>query len=86
MIQGGVWTFDALWEKIPAIARQWFGLTLVVVLGRVVYLAWIHNLRVSMIWFVKLVTDPITDILAYTPRYLSPLASLLPSARRHKAQ
>ena len=86
MIQGGIWTFDTLWEKIPAIARQWFGLTLVVVLGRVVYLAWIHNLRVSMIWFVKLVTDPITDILAYTPRYLSPLASLLPSARRHKAQ
>jgi hypothetical protein len=36
---------------------------------------------------VKLVTDPLTDILAYTPRYLSPLASrLASSARRHKAQ
>ena len=72
--------------QIPAIARQWFGLTLVVVLGRVVYLTWIHDFRVSMIWFVKLITDPMTDILAYTPRYLSPLASLLPTAWRQKAQ
>ena len=86
MIQGGIWTFAALADKIPAIARQWFGLTLVVVLGRVVYLTWIHDFRVSMIWFVKLITDPMTDILAYTPRYLSPLASLLPTAWRQKAQ
>ena len=24
-----------------------------------------------MIWFVKVVTDPLTDLMAYTPRYLT---------------
>jgi glutamate-1-semialdehyde 2,1-aminomutase len=26
---------------------------------------WAHDFRTSMIWFVKLITDPITDIFAY---------------------
>ena len=26
--------------------------------------------RLALVWFVKLVTDPITGIIAYTPRYL----------------
>jgi hypothetical protein len=26
---------------------------------------WKYDFRTSMIWFVKLVTDPFTDILAY---------------------
>jgi hypothetical protein len=31
---------------------------------------WTHGLRLALVWFVKLVTDPITDIAAYAPRYL----------------
>jgi glutamate-1-semialdehyde 2,1-aminomutase len=50
------------------IALHWFLWTLAVVLGRVTYLAWKHDLRISMIWFVKLITDPFTDIVAYFPR------------------
>jgi glutamate-1-semialdehyde 2,1-aminomutase len=49
----------------PMIALQWFLWTLAVVFGRVALLMWKYDFRTSMIWFVKLVTDPFTDILAY---------------------
>jgi glutamate-1-semialdehyde 2,1-aminomutase len=78
MFAAGSWTFTALVDKLPSIAQQWWGLTLVVVLGRVVYLGWLHNFRISMIWFVKLVTDPFTDILAYLPRSVSGWRTFLP--------
>jgi glutamate-1-semialdehyde 2,1-aminomutase len=52
------------------IAQQWFLWTLAVVLGRVLYLIWAHNLWLALVWFIKLVTDPLTDIAAYSPRYL----------------
>ena len=54
---------------IGAIALNWFLWTVLVVLGRVIYLVWKHDLRMSMIWFVKLITDPVTDIFAYFPRW-----------------
>jgi hypothetical protein len=38
------------------------------VLSRVVYLTWKHDFRIAMIWFVKLATDPFTDVVAYFPR------------------
>jgi len=38
-----------------------------VVAGRVVYLAWAHGLRTATIWLVKLITDPLTDVVAYFP-------------------
>ena len=49
----------------PMIALQWFLWTVAVVFGRVALLMWKYDFRTSMIWFVKLVTDPFTDILAY---------------------
>jgi glutamate-1-semialdehyde 2,1-aminomutase len=49
----------------PTLAHWWFFMTLVVVFGHVAFLAWKHNLRNSLIWLVKLVTDPFTDIAAY---------------------
>ena len=55
-------------SALAIIALHWFIWTLAVVLGRVAYLAWKHDLRISMIWFVKLITDPFTDIVAYFPR------------------
>jgi glutamate-1-semialdehyde 2,1-aminomutase len=61
------------WESfssmIGPIALSWFLWTVLVVLGRVVYLVWKHDLRISMIWFIKLITDPVTDIFAYFPRW-----------------
>lgn len=78
MALAGSWTVAAFIEKFPTIAQQWWGLTLVVVLGRVIYLAWLHDFRISMIWFVKLLTDPFTDILAYLPRSASAWRAFLP--------
>ena len=78
MLSAGSVTWAAFVEKWPAIAQQWWGLTLVVVLGRVAYLAWLHDFRISMIWFVKLVTDPFTDIKAYAPKSAGDWRAFLP--------
>jgi glutamate-1-semialdehyde 2,1-aminomutase len=69
--QAGAWTSAVLISMIAPIALQWFLWTMAVVFGRVTYLMWKHDFRVSMIWFVKLVTDPLTDIVAYFPRWAS---------------
>lgn len=78
MFTAGSWTWTTFLERWPAIAQQWWGLTLVVVLGRVAYLAWLQDFRTSMIWFIKLVTDPFTDIKAYWPRSASAWRAILP--------
>jgi glutamate-1-semialdehyde 2,1-aminomutase len=62
------WGFHALTALLPTIAQQWFLWTLLIVCGRVVFLMWKHGFYTSMIWFVKLITDPLTDIVAYFPR------------------
>jgi glutamate-1-semialdehyde 2,1-aminomutase len=49
------------------VAKHWFGLTCVVVFGRVAVLVGKHGLRNALIWFVKLITDPFTDVIAYYP-------------------
>jgi len=56
---------ESLRSILPAVALQWYVLTLAAVFGRVLYLIWAHDFRTSMIWFVKLITDPFTDIFAY---------------------
>jgi glutamate-1-semialdehyde 2,1-aminomutase len=65
LARGGHLTLDSLYSIVPAVAEQWFLLTLAAVLGRVFYLIWAFDFRTSMIWFIKLITDPITDIIAY---------------------
>ncbi|MFM9967025.1 MAG: aminotransferase class III-fold pyridoxal phosphate-dependent enzyme [Burkholderiales bacterium] len=60
----------------PTIAKQWFGFTALVVFGRVAVLIRKHGLYNASVWFVKLITDPFTDIKAY---YRS-LGFLKPSA------
>jgi glutamate-1-semialdehyde 2,1-aminomutase len=67
--RGSTWTVDGLISLISVVALHWFFWTLLVVFGRIAYLVWKHDLRISMIWFVKLVTDPLTDIVAYFPRW-----------------
>ncbi len=65
LAKAGSLSFESIASIIPAVAQQWFLLTLAAVLGRVIYLMWAHDFRSSMIWFVKLITDPFTDIVAY---------------------
>jgi glutamate-1-semialdehyde 2,1-aminomutase len=64
----GGFTPDAVTAALPEIAEQWWTWTWIVVLGRVVYLVWKHGLRASLVWYVKLVSDPLTDVVTYFPR------------------
>jgi glutamate-1-semialdehyde 2,1-aminomutase len=75
-------TIAAFPAMLAAIAEHWFAWTVAVIVGRVVYLIWKHNLRSSMIWFVKVITDPLTNLMAYTPRYFTAYKLLLPSPAR----
>jgi glutamate-1-semialdehyde 2,1-aminomutase len=65
LAHSGGFSAAAFASMAPAIAPEWFLWTVMVVIGRVMLLSWKYDLRTSMIWFVKLVTDPFTDILAY---------------------
>jgi glutamate-1-semialdehyde 2,1-aminomutase len=65
LARAGNFSFATIASMAPTIALQWFLWTVAVVFGRVALLMWKYDFRTSMIWFVKLVTDPFTDILAY---------------------
>ena len=49
-------------RSFPPVAHEWFFLTAAVVLGHVTYLVWKFDFRTSMLWFIKLITDPFTDL------------------------
>ena len=66
----GSWSLEGVRAVAPLVGYQWFGLMAAVVGGRVAYLVFKHGPRLALVWFVKLVTDPITDLIAYSPRYL----------------
>jgi len=68
----GSWSLDGLRAVAPLVGYQWFGLMATVVGGRVAYLVVKHGPRLALVWFIKLVTDPITDLIAYSPRYFRP--------------
>jgi len=56
---------STLHSMIPVVAHLWFILTVVAVLAHIAFLLWKHDFRSSMIWLLKLITDPFTDIVAY---------------------
>jgi glutamate-1-semialdehyde 2,1-aminomutase len=68
-VRAPTWSLAATQAGLSHVAEQWFLWTVSVVLARVIYLAWRFDVRTSMIWYVKLVTDPVTDIYAYFPRW-----------------
>jgi glutamate-1-semialdehyde 2,1-aminomutase len=72
VVWSGAWTIEALRPLAAPIAYQWFLWTAAVVAGRVGYLLWAHGPRLALVWFVKLATDPLTDVIAYSPRFLRP--------------
>ena len=70
VVWSGAYTLEALRALAGPIAYQWFAMTATVVAGRVAYLIWAHGPWLALVWLVKLVTDPITDVIAYSPRFL----------------
>jgi glutamate-1-semialdehyde 2,1-aminomutase len=67
MAGAGGWTFASFLALLDTIALHWFRWTVFVVVLRIACLTWRHDFRISMIWFVKLITDPMTDITSYVP-------------------
>jgi glutamate-1-semialdehyde 2,1-aminomutase len=59
LVRASTWTVATLTTMTAAVAQQWFLWTMVVALGRVVYLVWEHNVRLAMVCFVKLATRPL---------------------------
>jgi glutamate-1-semialdehyde 2,1-aminomutase len=70
LLRAPAWTWAGLAPVMVTVAQQWFLWTLAVVGGRVLYLMWAHNVWLALVWVVKLVTDPLTDIAAYSPHQL----------------
>jgi glutamate-1-semialdehyde 2,1-aminomutase len=69
-VWSGAWSVEALRQLAAPVALQWFVWTGAVVAGRVAYLVWAHGPRLALVWFVKLASDPLTDVIAYSPRFL----------------
>ncbi|HVQ16001.1 MAG TPA: hypothetical protein VMS40_20515, partial [Vicinamibacterales bacterium] len=70
LIQAGSISVAALMQNLPGIAQYWWYWTQFVIVARIAYLIWKFDFRASMVWYIKLVTDPLTDIVAYFPRRL----------------
>jgi glutamate-1-semialdehyde 2,1-aminomutase len=68
LVQARSIAYGVFVERLPVIAEHWWFWTQLVILGRVAYLFWKFSFRTSMIWYVKLVTDPLTDVITYFPR------------------
>ncbi len=68
MVQAQSLQYSVFVERLPAIAEHWWYWTQLVIFGRVAFLIWKFSFRTSMIWYVKLVTDPLTDVITYFPR------------------
>jgi glutamate-1-semialdehyde 2,1-aminomutase len=64
------WTGETFGAMASAVAWEWFVWTAAVVCGRVAFLVWTHDPWLALVWFVKLITDPVTDLIADSPRYL----------------
>src|SRR5499426_1109154 len=72
LVWSGAYTLEALRPLAVSVAYQWFLWTVLIVAGRVAYLLYAHGPRLALVWVVKLATDPLTDVIAYTPRFLRP--------------
>src|SRR5262249_42954548 len=64
------WALPTLRGVAASVAAAWLAFTGLVVGGRVAYLTVTHGLRLALVWFVKLVTDPLTDLIAYIPLHV----------------
>jgi glutamate-1-semialdehyde 2,1-aminomutase len=77
------WTAEALWPLVGPVAQALFLWTALVVVGRVAYLIGAKGAWLALVWFVKLITDPVTDLLAYSPRYLAAPRALFAARGRN---
>jgi glutamate-1-semialdehyde 2,1-aminomutase len=68
LVEAGSVSLASFVQHLARIAEYWWYWTQFVIFARIAYLVWKFDFRTSMIWYVKLVTDPLTDVIAYFPR------------------
>jgi glutamate-1-semialdehyde 2,1-aminomutase len=54
-------------QALEPVAKSWLLVTMFFVLGHTALLWLQYGFRISMVWLVKLITDPFTDVVAYYP-------------------
>jgi len=55
------------WSILAPIGCSWLYVTLFFVLGHTALLWLQYGFRIAMVWLVKLITDPFTDVMVYYP-------------------
>ena len=65
-----IWTGQEFGPMMAAVAREWFIWTGSWLAGASRTWSGCTGIRLALVWLVKLVTDPVTDLIAYSPRYL----------------
>jgi glutamate-1-semialdehyde 2,1-aminomutase len=58
-------------QALEPVARSWLLVTLFFVLGHTGLLWMQYGFKIAMVWLVKLITDPFTDVAAYYPSALN---------------
>jgi len=86
LLLAGSLSWRSILERLPTVAQQWLLLTIAVVVGHVGMLIFTHGLRNALVWFVKLVTDPFTDLLTYTVPVARELRSRIVSRPQHETR
>jgi glutamate-1-semialdehyde 2,1-aminomutase len=87
LAQAGDWSLAGLMAIVAPVAKAWLAWTAAVVGGRVAYLALARGGYAALVWFVKVASDPLTDLVAYIPRHLGAARMLVagggPSGSSH---
>jgi len=84
--QTDAWTWSALRGIAAPVAEAWLVWTALVVGGRVAYLTVVGGARLATVWLVKLVTDPLTDLIAYVPLHLGGRIGLATGGREDRSR
>jgi glutamate-1-semialdehyde 2,1-aminomutase len=82
VMQASEWTGPALRGIATSVAEAWLAWTALVVGGRAAYLATTRGVHPAAVWVVKLVTDPLTDLIAYVPIHLARARMPIPVGER----
>lgn len=59
-------------EFVDRVAVMWLAIGAAAVLGRTVQLFYLRNVQAGLVWFTKIITDPVHDVMLYykSPAYL----------------
>jgi hypothetical protein len=81
--------FDQPWQGaggfLHHLSRLWIGLAIGALLFRTVHLFFLRNVKTGLVWFTKILTDPVHDIMLYHKAPLALLRGELVEPPKHQA-